>query len=328
MKTVISFIAFFAITGAALAQPTPVPFQGAREVLREGKKETVEQMRDARKDVRQEVRDVQKNVRENIRDVHKDVREEVRDVKRDLNEARKEGVQNLREEIKNTREDAKKAFEAKREEMKQVFEAKREEMKKAFEVKREEFKFKMETVREEAKKKIENAREKLKEKVRELRDTRREEVVNRVDENLGKLNTRWTDHFLDVLDQVGEVLVRIKARTDDVASRGINVADVRTAITVADTAIQNAQAAVKAQSGKTYPITWTASTTPAVVKDAVQAARDALRKDLEATRTVVQGARDAVHTAAVALAKARGAENPLVVIPTSTPTSTATTSTP
>ena len=104
---------------------------------------------------------------------------------------------------------------------------------------------------------------------------------------------------MDVLSQIREVLGRIGERLTKIEARGVNVAEVKTAIDAANRAIVAAEEAVKAQAAKSYPIN---VTTDANLRADVASAREAFNKDIRVVRDLVQAAREAVRKAAVALA--------------------------
>ena len=133
-----------------------------------------------------------------------------------------------------------------------------------------------------------------------MKDEKKKEKVMRIGQNLNEANERTLNHFLSFIEQIEKVLLNIGLRTDKASAAGNNVTAVKVAITEAQNAIMVARKAIQDQSVKVYGITIKSEDT---VKDDVSAARDSLRNDLEAVKTVVQKIRDAVQKAAVSLAQ-------------------------
>ena len=181
---------------------------------------------------------------------------------------------------------------------------------------RREFQDKIRDAREDLKNRIEVKRTELKNDLRSIKDERKKKTTEKIDKSLDAMNERMTNHFIDVLDKLEDVLVRIDERTDRAASKSIDVSSVRTAIEKADKAIDDARAAVVAQAAKIYTIDVTTETG---LKEAVRKARRALHDDLAAVREKVKATRDAVHNAARAYAKAHGRD---LLTPTPSPTAT------
>jgi len=152
--------------------------------------------------------------------------------------------------------------------------------------------------------KVEAKRAVLKQDLKKVRDEKKKQITEKIDKGLDALNERMTGHFSKALEKLEDVLVRIDERTDRAeASKSVDVASVRAAIEKANLAIATARTAVQAQAGKTYKIE---VTTDNGMKDAVKKAREMLSTDLRSLRDIVKSARDAVHDAARAFAKAHG----------------------
>ena len=240
------------------------------------------------------------------------IKEEVKQKREEMHEEMKE----KKEEMKETREAAKEEMKEKKEAMKKEMESRREEMKQKMEEKREELKQRIENKREELKDKIEAKREVLKERLKTIKDERKKQVVEKIDKSLDALNDRMTKHFLDVLEKLEDILVRISERADKAEIDGIDVSLVDVAVVSAQAAIDSAKLTVEAQAGKTY--TLTVSTEDKLRVD-VGKARQALHADLKAVHETVKKAKEAVHVAARALAGIRGSAKPSVT-PSASPT--------
>lgn len=153
--------------------------------------------------------------------------------------------------------------ETARKEAKARMETKREETKSRIEAKREEAKSKMEAKREEMKDKLEAQREKAKQRLSDIRDKKKQELAQRLANQFEELNKKWTDHFIERLDRLGEVLLKMQERSDIASTNGKDVTAVSTAIKSANTAIDNARTAVVTQAARTYTLD-TSSVTTAV----------------------------------------------------------------
>ena len=221
-------------------------------------------------------------------------REQVRDIR----DARKEGMRDIKEIRRTTKEEMGNL--------------------------RREFQDKIRDARKVLKDQIEAKREQLKQDLHKIKDERKKSVVERVDKAMDALNQKVTNHFLNVLEKLEDVLARIQSRTDEVANRGVDVSDVNSAIETAQTAIGEARAAVEVQAGKTY---FVEVNTDATLKPDVGKARQALHADLKTVFGKVKVAKEAVHKAARALAGliVTPVPSPSVsVSPTVSPTETST----
>ncbi|OGZ34899.1 MAG: hypothetical protein A2174_00310 [Candidatus Portnoybacteria bacterium RBG_13_41_18] len=155
--------------------------------------------------------------------------------------------------------------------------------------------------REEIKSQIEANKEQLKEKLKFLKDERKKQIIERINDQLAKLNDLMVDHFLAVLARLEKVLNNVGSRADKAEAAGKDVAVVRAAITNAQQLINTSRETVKAQAGKIYNVA--ISGEEAKLKPEVGEARQALHADLVAVRKTVQAARDAVHNVATTLAQ-------------------------
>jgi len=217
-------------------------------------------------------------------------------VKKDVKNETKE----TREEIKTRTRETTRAF-------KEELEQKKEELKKKIEQKREELKTTIETKREE-----------LKQHLEKIKDEKKKQAVERIDKQIDELNSRLLKHYLNVLDKISAVLVKVSERADKAEERGVDVSAVRTAITSAESAIAVARSAIEAQTGKTYIIQ---VNTEGTLKTDVGKARQALHNDLSKVRLAVKAAHNAVRNTATTLAHSMGViKSPSpTVSPTPTP---------
>lgn len=139
---------------------------------------------------------------------------------------------------------------------------------------------------------IKASREEVKAKVQSMRDERKKLIVERVQEKLGNVNEKRTDHFLKVLERLSTILDKIQSRTEKAKAEGKNVTAVETAIASARTTISTAQSAVDVQKAKTYQITVNDDTT---ARSDVGAITKQLQEDLRVVQDTVAAARSAVQ---------------------------------
>lgn len=183
---------------------------------------------------------------------------------------------------------------------KEAFEQKKAEIKAQIEQKQQELRQQIETKREEIKAQIEAKKAELKDKLAKIRSEEKKQVVEKIYENINELNTRLTNHYLDVLNRLEKVLSNISSRTVKAEANGLDVTAVKTAITEATNAIESARSAIKSQAGKIYSINISSESN---LKNDVGKARQTLQKDLKTVFEDVKKAQEAVKKAATTLAK-------------------------
>ena len=222
--------------------------------------------------------------------------------------------QEEREEIRQgagvTAETGEKAREEVREEIRmeegESLKETRVESVKQVRQERQETRENIERIREENRGLIEQRRLALKEQLRLLEDQRKVPIVERIYDNLNRLNDQIVIQLLAKIDQIEEVLERVKSRTDKAQEAGLDVGGVREAIAVAEEAIEKARTTAETQAGKIYEII---ISDEANLRTDVKPVRDQLQSDLEALRQQVVLAREAVREAITTLAQVRGIES-------------------
>ncbi|HRR05626.1 MAG TPA: hypothetical protein P5325_02375, partial [Candidatus Woesebacteria bacterium] len=171
---------------------------------------------------------------------------------------------------------------------------------------RQETRENIERIREENRGLIEQRRLTLKEQLGVLQDQRKAPIVERIYDNLNRLNDQIVTRLLAKIDQIEEVLERVKSRTDKAQEAGLDVSGVREAIAVAEEAIEKTRTTAETQAGEIYEIT---ISDEANLRTDVKPVRDQLQSDLEALRQQVVLAREAVREAITTLAQVRGIES-------------------
>lgn len=212
-------------------------------------------------------------------------------------------------------ETAREGLKTSREEAKARIETAREEAKAGMRIRREEAKERMETVREEAKTRMETAREEAKQRLSGIRDRAKQQRAERLAEQFDRLNKKWTDHFIQLLDRYEAISLKIQERADSAETNGKDVTASRSSIVSALTAIENARDAVVAQAAKVYtldasPVTAEAATADdqdklvSGLRTAFQDLHKTLFNDLFALRDgAMKDARVAVQAALQALSQ-------------------------
>lgn len=222
---------------------------------------------------------------------------------------RQEEREEIRQEAGATVETGEKTREEAREEIRMeerenLKEARVESVRQVRQT-RQETRENIERIREENRGLIEQRKLTLKEQLGVLQDQRKAPIVERIYDNLNRLNDQIVTQLLAKIDQIEEVLERVKSRTDKAQEAGLDVSGVREAIVVAEEAIENARAAAETQAGNVYEIT---IGDEASLRTDIKPVRDQLQSDLEALRQKVVLAREAVREAVTALAQVRGIE--------------------
>jgi hypothetical protein len=210
----------------------------------------------------------------------------IKEARGEFNDSRKDSIEDLNDDRKSGLDDLKEIRESRD--------------RDAFIKARGEFELKMKASREELKTKLEDNRKALLEKIKGFKDERKKETTERIYANLNEVNKKVTTEMTENLGKISEFLVKLSDRATTATANGKDVTSAKAQITVAQTAVATAQAAVTVQAGKTYNVN---VTTEANLQVATKAVRDQLYADLKTTRETVKTARDAAQKAAVTLAQ-------------------------
>lgn len=234
--------------------------------------------------------------------------------RKEVREETREKIREIREDIKTTREDTREMIKDKRVDIKMNFKDAKEDIK----MDSKEALEKMVERRKEALKKIEQEKKDLKVKLAKVKDTKKREAVERINENIAKLNKEKTDNYTEVLIKISAILLRVEERINKAESVGLNVTDAKTALADAGKAIEDANTAVNTQAEKVYILSVTDETT---LKQKVGETRQLLKNDLSSVYGMMKKAKEAVRNTATTLAKIdRVEEIPEVVPPVATTT--------
>lgn len=147
------------------------------------------------------------------------------------------------------------------------------------------------TVRDAAIEKREVMRDEFRQKLTQIRDERKQKIVENLATRIANVNTKWVEHWNNVLARLENILAKIEERSGG---------EVDTAS--AEAAIATAQEAVNTQAGKTYEIEITDEET---LGENVSKTLGEFHKDLRVVHALVKTAREEVVKALRAL-KAEG----------------------
>lgn len=226
------------------------------------------------------------------------IRPAVREATTEKKEAMKEAVIEKKDAMRTAVTERKDAMKDATAEKRKATEAAAMQRKEAMEKARIDFKQKVDAAKEEFQKKREASKTELKARLEKVKDEKKKAAVERLDNRFTEINAKMTNHWLNALTRLEELLNKVSSRADKATEKGTDVSVVRTAVEKAKTEIASARTALEAQLKKTYPIQVTDETK---LKSAVSTTREALNKDLKAVKEAVQKAHKAVVEATKSL---------------------------
>lgn len=198
----------------------------------------------------------------------------------------------------------------------QEFEQNRAELKNLMNQNRIEFQNQIQERRELLKQQIAEYKNQLRERLQNIQNENKRKIVENIYERINGLNEIITNHYLNVLNHLEDILERIASRAAKAETNGLDTTKVKEAITKAQEKIDKAREEVKKQAEKIYePPT---ITTEQNLKLEVGQLRQQLHTDLKAVEKVVKEARTAVKEAAITLAQIPKVDQ--INIPVSSPT--------
>lgn len=176
--------------------------------------------------------------------------------------------------------------------------------------------------KEEGRTKVEEQKEKAKTHIANIKNKEKARMAENIAMQFDRINKVETDHFLKLLGQYSALLQKVQNRAAVDAGKGKDVTATRAAITSAQSAIENARAAVALQAAKTYVLDTTklptTATSTASVQDKLMKGLRAsfntlhtqLKADLTAIRDgVMKDARTSVQNAVKTLGPIPGGDN-------------------
>ncbi|MDP3947553.1 MAG: hypothetical protein Q8Q41_02585 [bacterium] len=289
-KLVVSGSTALALLGAAII---PAVAQTGSTGLPQAESATTTSPRDLRPQVRPEAREAREAQKAEFEQRREELKKQIQD-RRDAVKENSPAIrattsprdlrQQVRPEVREVREVQKAEFEQRREELRKEVKDHRDAVKENFQA-----------IRETTRVKVEEKREEFRTRAQAIKDERKKEIALRVDDQLNKLNERWTQHFMNVLDKLTDILGKVQLRMEKAEANGVDATRVKAAIAAASTAIETARQAVEDQAKKTYSVTFTSEEG---LKQAMRNARQLLHRDLAALRDgVMKNARQAVQNA-------------------------------
>ncbi|MEI6346270.1 MAG: hypothetical protein WCO79_03505, partial [bacterium] len=176
------------------------------------------------------------------------------EMKKEVREARTETRKEVGEMRKEKREDIKAMRGEMRKEIRDMHKNASSTMSST--TRREEFKKDSEMKREETKKMVEEKHAQFAEKVKTIKDEKKKVSVEKLNENLIKINADSIAHFTEVLNKQDSIALEISSRISKVESGGasttVSVSTVKTDLALAHAAIVAARASVVAQTARVY----------------------------------------------------------------------------
>jgi len=149
----------------------------------------------------------------------------------------------------------------------------------------------LETKRESMQEEREVKRKALAERLHVVKNERKVSATERIALHIEKLNDRYTDHLLKMLNRFDSFVERLRTRADKASANAYDISAVELALTSAEHAIETARSAVTAQALKVYDIP---VTDEATLADVVARVRAQLHADLSGVRTLVRDAHSAI----------------------------------
>jgi len=158
----------------------------------------------------------------------------------------------------------------------------------------------LEQKRLEIQNKIQAQKEILTKRLQKISEQKKK-IVERVYERINDLNKRITDHYLDVLEKLTNVLGKIENRATKFKAQGADTGEVEKCVENAKSKIEKAKDAVLAQAQKVYSAPQI--TTEKNLKLNVGVIRNQLHNDLKTVEKSVKDAKVSVQNCAILLGK-------------------------
>ena len=131
----------------------------------------------------------------------------------------------------------------------------------------------------------------LKTELTKIKDDKKRQIAQLLCDNLNSVNDKYTSHLTDVVTRLSTIVGKIESRAAIITANGGDVSSCQDALTTAKSALEQANAAVAAQVGKTYSCTITDGTNP---RGSLQSIKEQLKNDLNNTKEAVKQAKSAL----------------------------------
>jgi hypothetical protein len=168
---------------------------------------------------------------------------------------------------------------------------------------REDFADQIAASREAFKKEIEHQQVTLQNQIAHLKDENKKRIVAKVTTNCQDISLKRTDRMTEMLTKLSTILANVSNHAASASAAGRDTAGVESTITIAQSAIADAQSAVASQAGILCNITVTGDAT---VKSEVGSAIKAFQNQLKSVYSSVVAAKKAVGDAIRALSDVTG----------------------
>jgi len=231
----------------------------------------------------------------------KEIQETYKEQLGEIREDRTQIKQNYTDEVRTLRQNmADKTLEERVEAIEQL-RARRESFMQDMMAHRESFRATLEQRKLELKDAIEAKRADMATHLQErVSDENKQRVVEKIDQRFDALNEKLTNHFINVLDRLDAILLKIKVRAEKAKTNGADISAVEVAIEAAEEAIAEARTAAEEQALKTYTIEIEGEET---LRANVGEVRQQLGDDLKGVREIIKEARAAVVDSLKVLAR-------------------------
>lgn len=201
-------------------------------------------------------------------------------------------------EIKKIREDFSSKIKSNRASTTEFVKEKRQDLIKGIQEKRELFKEELIVKKELRASTTASMKLKFKEDLAKIKDENKKVRVENVSENLNELNTKIITKSTERVNKIEEILIAIESRVDKADANDVNIANVRTFILAAESAILEARNAITNQTSKDYIVSIESEIT---VKTSIKNTRDLLKKDIDIVNAKIKNAHEAVRKTAIVL---------------------------
>lgn len=149
------------------------------------------------------------------------------------------------------------------------------------------------------------AREEFKTKMAAIKDTRKQKALSNIDARIAEINKKRTTQMGERLDRFTTILSKISTREAALKADGKNTTSLAAEITAATEALDDAKAAVAAQSAKDYVVEITTDT---ALRTGASSTIKEFMTDIKAVHSQVVAAQKAVVKVFRSVAQLQGAD--------------------
>lgn len=139
------------------------------------------------------------------------------------------------------------------------------------------------------KQEIEEKRREVRERIQAIKNERKRQVLEKIDENIQAINSKWVLRWNSVLDRLESILGKMEVRADKLEDAGYDMTEAKEKIAEADTLISEARSVISQQEAKLYLLE---IGTEENLGESVSAEIAVLREDLQIARESVFAVRE------------------------------------